>query len=97
MQQKKLLWTAFLFLAISFLFYTIGFSEAVEAQAYPEEWAWGERLLIGLLILIVVGWLTGAYALLFTSAGPVIKRFLLYPLFKIKEPDGEKKPLITKK
>lgn len=73
------------------------FIEAAGANGYPEEWVWGERLLIGLLILTVVGWLTGAYALLFTSVGPAIRRFLLYPLFKVKEPDGNKKPLITKK
>jgi len=95
MHQKRLSWTTPLLLTISFLLSGLG--EAFGAEKFPEEWVWGERLLVGLLVLMVVGWLTGAYALLFTSVRPLIKRLFLYPLFKITGTDGDKKPLITKK
>lgn len=95
MHQKNLPWTTRLLLTVGFLFITL--AEAMGAEKYPEEWVWGERLLVGLLVLMVVGWLTGAYALLFTSVRPLIKRLFLYPLFKITGTDGDKKPLITKK
>lgn len=95
MQQKKLPWTALFFLTVSFLH---GISRlSIAAETYPEEWVLGERLLVGTLVLIVVGWLTGAYALIFSSLGPLIRRFFLYPLFKVKGDGGDKKPLITKK
>ncbi|NKE71014.1 hypothetical protein [Candidatus Manganitrophus noduliformans] len=95
MQQKKLPWTTLLFLTLSFLFSSL--VEAVGAQNYPEEWVLGERLLVGLLVLIVAGWLTGAYALIFSSLRPLVRRFFLYPLFKMRGTEGDKKPLITKK
>lgn len=93
MQQKKLSRT--LLLTLSFLLGMSRFAEA--AEKYPEEWVWGEYLLVGLLVLIVAGWLTGAYALIFSSLRPLVKRFFLYPLFKMRGTEGDKKPLITKK
>lgn len=93
MQQKKLSRT--LLLTLSFLLGMSHFAEA--AGKYPEEWVWGEYLLVGLLVLIVAGWLTGAYALIFSSLRPLVRRFFLYPLFKMRGTEGDKKPLITKK
>ncbi|MCG3113561.1 MAG: hypothetical protein MCM46_17270 [Candidatus Manganitrophus sp. SB1] len=93
MQQKKLSRT--LLLTLSFLLGMSRFAET--AEKYPEEWVWGEYLLVGLLVLIVAGWLTGAYALIFSSLRPLVRRFFLYPLFKMRGTEGDKKPLITKK
>jgi hypothetical protein len=93
--QQKLPWKTFLSLTISFF---LGMSRLAEAaEKYPEEWVLGERLLVGALVLIVVGWLTGAYALMFSSLRPLIRRFFLYPLFKVRGEDGDKKSLIAKK
>jgi|GEM_PF-6470562 len=87
-----------LFLIIIFLIDGMGrFAAAAGTQADPDQWVLGNRLLVGALILIVFGFLTGGYALLFSNAGPAIKRFFLYPLFKILGVNGDKKPLITKK
>jgi hypothetical protein len=96
MQPKKL--STFLLLSLLILIDGMAhFAEAAWTQSYPEEWVLGERLLVGALFLIVLGWLTGAYALLFVNIAPLVKRFLVYPLLKIMGTHGEKKPLITKK
>lgn len=98
MQQKKLPWTSLLFLTISFLFYGMGgLAEAAGKLAGPDQWVLGNRLLVGALFLIVFGFVTGAYALLLSGIGPLIKRVFLYPLFKFTGANGDKKPLITKK
>ena len=80
-----------------FISWMESFAEAAGTQSYPEEWVLGDRLLAGALFLIVIGWLTGAFALLFANAVPLFNRFFLYPLLKIMRPHGEKKTLITKK
>lgn len=98
MQKKRRSLRVFLFTSISFLLVSmIGVAAAAGTPADPDEWILGNYLLVGALILVVVGFLTGAYALLFSNIGPAIKRFFLYPLFKVIGSDGDKKPLITKK
>jgi hypothetical protein len=98
MIQKKLNRVTYLFLTLSFLIHEMGsFAAAAWINSFPEEWVLGDRLLAGALFLIVIGWLTGAYALIFANVAPVFNRFFLYPLLKVIRPHGEKKPLITKK
>lgn len=95
-RQKKGQLTPGLLMTLGLLLYGwIGTAGA--APADPNSWVLGNRLMIGALILIVIGFFTGIYALLFTSIGPAIRRVLLYPLFKTMGEDGDRKPLITKK
>lgn len=82
------------------------FFVALPAQAAAPEsgldgWVLGNYLLVGILFLLVLGWLTGAYALLFgnlfSNVGPRMKRVFLYPLLKVMGKSGDKKPCISEK
>lgn len=96
MQSNK--FTSTLFFLTIHLFYTLsGLAKAAGGPADPDEWVLGNYLLVGALSIIVIGFLAGGYALLFSSVGPVIKRFFIYPLFKVRGRNGDKKPLVTKK
>lgn len=98
MRQKKLSWTARLFLIAAVLTFGTGtFIGVASARSYPEEWILGDRLLAGMLFFIALGWVAGAYAVLFINTAPLIKRLSLYPLLKIVGTDGERKSLVTKK
>ncbi|MBI3802847.1 MAG: hypothetical protein HY282_03705 [Nitrospirae bacterium] len=96
MYQMRFLKT--FFLSTSFLLFGIlGLAQAAGRPVEPDQWVLGDYLLAGALFLIVIAFLTGAYALLFSNSRPLIKRAFLYPLFKVIGMEGEKKPLITKK
>lgn len=64
-------------------------------------WVLGNYLLVGLLVLLVLGWLSGAYALLFSNlfgnVGPRMKRVILYPLLKVMGKSGDKKSWTSEK
>ncbi len=89
-------------LATSLFFQGIGgLAEAAGPESDLDGWALGNFLLVGILVLLVVGWFAGAYALLFAEflakiASPV-KRVFLYPLLKVIGKRGDKKPLTTGK
>lgn len=98
MRHMYLFLKARAFLVFGFLLYAAGsVREAIAAPSYPEEWVLGDRLLVGALFLIVIGFLTGAFALLMGNVAPMIKRSVIYPLFKVTGVDGDKKPLIIEK
>lgn len=76
-------------------------AQAAQSESGLDGWVLGNYLLVGLLILLVLGWLTGAYALLFGSlfsnVGPRMKRVFLYPLLKVTGKSGNKKPWTSEK
>lgn len=98
MQQERVPFVRCLVVSIGFFIHAMGrFAEAAGLYSYPEEWLLGERLLRGALFLIVIGWLSGAFALLFIRIAPSTERVFLYPLFKVIGTGGKKKLLITKR
>ncbi|MFY9268318.1 MAG: hypothetical protein WAO55_01060 [Candidatus Manganitrophaceae bacterium] len=71
--------------------------QAAAPESDLDGWVLGNYLLVGFLVLIVLGWLTGAYALLFSNVGPRMKRVFLYPLLKVMGKSGDKKPWTSEK
>ena len=71
---------------------------AAGPETNPDRWILGDSLLVGFLVLIVLGWLTGAYGLLLAgTTGPFLRRIFLYPLLKRIGKRGEKEPLTKEK
>ena len=79
----------------------IGSAQAAAPESGLDGWVLGDYLLVGFLVLVVLGWLSGAYALLFSNlfsnVGPRMKRVFLYPLLKVMGKSGDKKPWTSEK
>lgn len=97
MKQKALSLIILLLSSAGFFLHgVIGLAEGAEAESALNGLVWENDLLVGILVLVTLGLLAGAYALLFNRTGSLVKRMILFnPLLKVVGKGGDRKSLTT--